>query len=417
VEWTRKRFDEGWEWQSIGQEDGYRRCECAECEKLDNYRFEEGSWASYEEFMSKTLKDTPCERLFLLHKSVIDELKKSHPENKVVLMCYAPTAWPSKKITHFGDNVVAELMHPDAANIAAWRGKTSGMMCKTDWFNTQCPMGVNVHMSPKELAERVRYLHESGIVGLAQYAEANWGLEGPLFYTLGKLMGDPSLDYRDLVKEYCQGVYGNAGDSMCAFLNLIYDRVEQSVPVAADDMILTGRNVKLGLSRSPTEVYLSMYPPRFLDQLEGLLKKSESEANTDRARGWVRLTRDHFDFTKLLTQALISNREYQSAPTKKRWLELKQRVEAFDEYRMKILTYPKEYTDVWFPGYNEYFKYLSGGAVKETISYYVPWEQRQAEVLRKGIKGVAVGHGDSQYYSYFKEPFTLNFDKPPPEAQ
>ena len=150
LEYTRKRFDEGWECQSIGQEDGYLQCECSECQKLDDYRFEDGTWDSYEEFMNKELRDHPCERLWLLHKAVIDEVKKSHPDHKVVLMCFAPTAWPSKKIEYFGDNVLADVHHPDMQYIEAWQGKTSGMMGKTDWFNTQCPMGVNVQMSPRE---------------------------------------------------------------------------------------------------------------------------------------------------------------------------------------------------------------------------------------------------------------------------
>lgn len=426
LEFTQKRFDEGWECQAIGQEDGYLRCECAECEKLDNYRFEP-SGESYEKFMNEILRDTPCERLFLLHKYVIDEVKKSHPDKKVVLMCYAPTAWPSKKIEYFGDNVLADVHHPNIQYIEAWRGKTSGMMGKTDWFNTQCPMGANVQMSPRELAGWIRQLHQYGIIGISQYAEGNWGLEGPLFYLMGRLLGNPDQDYQPIIEEYCQGVYGNAAESMSQFFDAIYARVEVAVPIEKTDLMFSRRNVGLGLSRTPTEVMLAMYTPEILGELERLLRQAETAADTERAKGWVKLTRDHFDFIKLLTESLIAYRDFRASPSKEKWLQVKARVEAFDEYRTRILNYPNEYTDDWFPGHVEFCKYLSGGAVKETISYYVLWELRtpsafpalagrKTDVLRRGIKGVAVGHGDSHYYSYFKEPFTLNFDQPPPEA-
>jgi hypothetical protein len=427
LEYTRKRFDEGWECQSIGQEDGYLRCECAECEKLDNYRYKPDG-GSYEKFMNEVLRDTPCERLFLLDKYVIDEVKKSHPDHKVVLMCYCPTAWPSKKIKYFGDNVIADVQHPNTEYIEAWRGKTSGMTGKTDWFNTQCPMGVNVHMSPRELAGWMRQLHQSGIIGISQYGEGNWGLQGPVFYLLGRLLGNPDQDYQPIIDEYCQGVYGKAGDSMSQFFQAIYARLEVAVPIEKTDLMFSGRNVGLGLSRTPTEVMLAMYTPQMLDQLERLLRQAEAAADTERAAGWVKLTRDQFDFIKLLTEALISYRDYQAHPNKENWLRVKTRVEVFDKCRTRILTYPNEYTDQWFPGHAEFCKYLSGGAVKETISYYVLWEERtpsafpalagrKAEILSKGIKGVAVGHGDSNYYSYFKEPFTLDFDQLPPDAR
>lgn len=426
LNFMRKRFDEGWECQSIGQEDGFMRCECEDCERLDDYRFEDGTWGSYEEFMNTELRDHPCERLWILNKEIIDELQKSHPDHKVVLMCFGPTAWPSKKIDYMGDNVLADVHHPNLEYIKAWRGRTAGMMGKTDWFNTQCPMGVNVHMSPRELSGWVRQLHENGIIGISQYGEGNWGLQGPLFYLLGRLLGDPSQDYQTIVDEYCQGVYGNAGDSMRQFFDTIYARVEVAVPIEESDLMFSARNVQLGLTRTPTEVMLDMYTPQVLEQLDGLLRQAEGEADTQHSIGWVRLTRDQFDFINLLVKSLTSYRDYEAQPSTEKWLQVKSHVEKFNEYRLKILTYSNEYIDEWFPGHAEYCKYLSGGAIKETVSYYVLWEQRtpssipalagrKVAVLQKGIQGVGVGHGDSNYYSFFKEPFTLDFSEPSAE--
>jgi hypothetical protein len=50
---------------------------------------------------------------------------------------------------------------------------------------------------------------------------------------------------------------------------------------------------------------------------------------------------------------------------------------------------------------------------KEGETYYVPWEQRRPDVMKRGIKGMAMGHGASYYYSFVKEPLTLDFRKQP----
>lgn len=408
VRWMRERFDEGYEMVSIGQEDGFRRCECPECEKLDDYRYE-SSGLGWDDFMYGSLRDTPCDRLFLLHKAVIDEVGKSHPDRKVLLMCYAPTAWPSKKIACFGDNVIGELMNQEPKFIKAWQGKVAGLSGYVYWFNVVTPMGMDVHATPREVAEKIRYLHENGFIGLYQFAETGWGFQGPVFYSLGKLMGDPYLNHKALVEDYCRGVYDKAGDTMLKFFNLLYARHEEVLPLATEDF--AGRMNKMPRWITTTQLYLMMYPPGFLRQLDQLLLEAEAKADTERSRGWVRLTRDHYDFTRLLTHALISYRAWQANGTRENRLELRERVEAFDAYRKKIITYAKDYSDRRFPGYDHFCNYLTASAKHEAGVYYIPWQKRKADVLRKGVKGRGIGYGGSHGYSYVKEPLTLNFSK------
>jgi len=87
----------------------------------------------------------------MLHKDVADAVAESHPGKVVMLMAYAPTAWPSRKIPHFGKHVIAEMMNLNPEYIEAWRGKVAGFTGFTYWFNTQCPMGVNLHMTADEV--------------------------------------------------------------------------------------------------------------------------------------------------------------------------------------------------------------------------------------------------------------------------
>ena len=97
--------------------------------------------------------------------------------------------------------------------------------------------------------------------------------------------------------------------------------------------------------------------------------------------------------------------------TDSNWQALKKRVAAFDEYRTKIISYPKEYTDVWFPGHAYFCQWMTGDLQYEQKSYYTPWETRKPAILKKGVSGIAMGFADSYYHSFVKEPLTLDFSK------
>jgi hypothetical protein len=416
VEHLQKRFDQGLEWVSLGQEDGYLRCQCDNCESLDDYRFSDwhkkhgGRWETYQR---TALKETPPERLFLLHKSVADQITNKHPGKKVMLMCYAPTAWPSHQIPSFGDNVIAELMNLSPNYIEAWKGKVGGFTGFTYWFNTQCPMGLNVHVTPQEVSDRVRFLHQSGFLAVSFDPDGTWGFEGPVFYLLGRLMGDPSLDPDATITEYCEGVYGEAGKTMHAFFRLLHERLGEVVPVADEDIAIDVRNTRLPRWLTTSQMFLAMYPPEVLAQLNGFLTTAESEAKTERTRGWVRLSRDHFDFVRLLTEMLIAYRAWQVKQSPVNWADLKLSVDAFEAYRVKIVGYEKSYTDVWFPGHGTFCKWLVGNLEHTDKSFYLPWEKRKEAVLKAGLRGRAMGYGNSYYYSFITKPLTLDFSKKP----
>ena len=177
-----------------------------------------------------TQEHPPSERVFFLHKAVIDEVAESHPGKKVLLMCYAPTAWPSKKIDYFGDNVIGELMNQEPEFLEAWGGKLTGVSGHVYWFLNELPIGFDIHATPREVAGKVRYLHEHKFLGLYQFAESNWGLEGPAIYVLGRMMGDLALDHRAIVQEYCHGVFGKAGATMLQFFDLFNERHKLVLP-------------------------------------------------------------------------------------------------------------------------------------------------------------------------------------------
>lgn len=406
LKWMEDRADEGLDVISIGQEDGYMRCQCEECEKLDNYRFRE-SGLNWKDFQETTLRDTPCERLFLTHKWVIDALKKSRPEAGTLLMGFAPQAWPSKDIEDWGDDVWIELTNQEPEYIESWRGKTGGMTTYLYWFNSCLDFAWNVDATPAEIAKNIRYLYARGVRGFYHTFDENFGLSGPTYYMMGKLMGNPHLDPESLVNEYIEGVYGNAAPAMKEFFATLYQVHEERFPHS-----MHGRSIP---SWATTEnIYLLLYPEETLAVLESHLQKAEASADAKQSEGWVRLSRDFFDFTKLLTRAIASYRIYQADDSPKNWYAMKKTVEQFDAWREKVVNYDLDYAEEWFPHHGHFCNWLTANNHHETPTYYTPWKERRAAALRRGVVGVSVGYagglaGVVSGYSYIDKPLSLNF--------
>ena len=432
---VRKEFEKGYDVVTLGQEDGYLRCQCDKCEAMDNYR----GWGpkkktaqggldgegedveSWEEFYDR-LRENPCERVLGLHKYVVDEIKKSHPDKKINLLVYGPTMYPSKKFK-FGDTVIAEVCSADPRAAEAWRDQVFGLTTYTYLFDPTLPMGLSVHASPKEVAQMVRTLKKKNYIGLSQLAETNYGLQGPVFYVLGKMMGDVSLDHDKLLKEYCDGVFEDTGETMYRFFKIVYARHEIWP-------LNEGHFGKLPADRSwaTSDVFVHLYTPEFIAKTERLLQKAESEADSERSKNWLKMTRGHYDFLKLMTEAITAYRHYENNKTEVNFQELKKRVDNFEEFRERIVTIryddayrgdiehgetiqSRDVSPIWFPGHSHFCNYLTSYGKHESESYFDAWENRRKKVLQKGFRGTPVGWATGYNVRTVVEPLTIDFSE------
>lgn len=404
----KKEFDKGFDIVRLGQEDGYQPCQCPRCRSMDNYHPGPNVWAANEagvEYTYKTLRENPCERLHLLNKWIIDECRKSHPDKLIQLLAYGPTWWPSKEFDRYGDNVIVDITMPlDHEMVKAWRGKAKALSAFIYWGDATMPMSMDVHVTPGEIADTVRFLRDNNFIGFRQLlGNENWGLQGPMIYMLGKLILNPDQDYVTLIAEYCLGVYGNkAGKTMLSFYNGLYARHEQLLPPLSprgsrrpDMPWLPGLGRKPWTKRpyeSLQDVYRAVYPPSFTQELDRLLAKAEQEAETERAKGWLGLTTDYFDFSRFLGGMLTAYAEYEEDPTDEKLREVKEWVDRFEELRERIVTYDDAYVSRWFPGRHDMFcNYLTSDGQGEEI-YYAKWNDRKEQVFRKGLRGTAIGY-------------------------
>jgi len=109
---------------------------------------------------------------------------------------------------------------------------------------------------------------------------------------------------------------------------------------------------------------------------------------------------------------VLAARSWQSNDSRQNWEELGQAVAAFETWREKIVTYPKEYTDLWWPGHATFCKWIVADLEDTGVASYTTWPQQRAVVQERGLRGLAMGFGTSYYYSFIGEPLTLDLDSP-----
>ena len=365
-------FDAGYDWLEMGQSDGHIPCECDGCQAME--------------------PDTN-RRMLLLHKWLCDEAAKSHPDKTILMIAYGPTRKPYPDI-QFGDNVVIELTGGRPDRVEAWKGNGRGMMIYHYWLDEALGIGFAPRISPANMSEIIRYYHEQGVIGIFGAGGGfAWGLMGPTYYTLGQLLRDPTLDYKQLTRTYCLGLYGEAANEMQMFFDLLYQRTYWHL------------NFKHSLSLTMAEALKQLYPPSVIHGLEERLRRAEQAAATEREKQWVQLTRDEFDYLKHMSAMLHLYDAYLINKSPAIFAELETAVDSFQAWRRRIVMLEGDRITNYFPGHGYFAKFLSTGA--NSGYYYHGWKHLRDRTDFDRLDESGVGYPGNSSVS---RPITLDFD-------
>jgi len=299
VENIQSVFDKGYEWVQLGQTDGFKHCDCDKCRVLDHYLSVANARKQGIDFYEH-LKDHPCERVQLLHKGVIDACGISHPRKTVMMIAYGPTRWPSKKFDTYGSNVAVEVCCEDEAVFAAWKDKAAFLTTYVYFWGSYGILGVQPKTSPQGIAELIHLYRKYNVVGVYLCgADENWGLEGPVYYTFARMIGDSELNPADLLKDYCVSLFEDAGPEMIRFYNALYDSIyHYQKELRASKKKNQENEFNITVAQTPQELYPKMFPPGLLVTMETLLASAESKSVSKRANGWLKMVRLRFNHLK-----------------------------------------------------------------------------------------------------------------------
>lgn len=358
---VREKFDQGYDLVELAPSDGFKPCQCEACRKLDRPG----------EFY---------EQVHLLHEKITNDLLRSHPDKKVMLVIYPPTDVPSRHIKTYGPNVILEVCAvPDAKisleeKLSLWASKApAGLTIYVYYMGPPSQMGSSPRFTPKMAQDEIRKLARNHVKGIYFCGGGgNWGAEGPTHYVLGQLLGDPTLEAASLLDEYCRLTFGNASKPMLQFYQLWYSRLENTTQLRV------------------REHYLAAYPPPVLARLTSLLQLARDQASDDRrATGWIESASLSLDQVRHIANVFHAYGGYEVSPSADTIADLHEKVELHKAFSNKLENIDQEqpaFTRDFLPGWMFYWKRKSYGSIESNFSALnAPFGWNFDVIMSKGL--------------------------------
>lgn len=338
-------FDRGFESVDLGQPDGFRECQCPQCEAL---------YGTGQDW---------SEKIWLFNRQVAERLEKSHPDRQVTMMSYILTAAPPKSFKEFPANTCIMLTGTNEEDIAPWRGihVPRGF---TGYVYNWCP-NLGTRYSPMRTpgyielqvqrlaANRIQSLYRDGPGQL-------FGLEGPVYYTMGRMVDDPQNNHaKDLLPEFCDAAFENK--SIAFSMRAFYDELYNAIALYSDH--LGTRNDVWTFKPLPTDargrktvtdpfqLIAFLYTPKVLAAMESHLAQAEKLATLPKVKTRLALVRTEFDYLKHFARVAHLHQAWQIAPDPPSLNRLLDAIDARNAFIVTLFAkgHQKEWNHVLFP--------------------------------------------------------------------
>jgi hypothetical protein len=338
-------LDCGYETVDLGQPDGFRACQCDNCEKL----YDTGSdWG---------------EKLWIFHRKLAERVLAARPGKQVSMISYILTAAPPKTFKVFPQNTRIMWCGTNESEMALWRDhEVPGGF--TSYIYNWCPnLGTRYTpmRTPAFVEAQVKRLVRHHVQSIYRDGPGQLhGLEGPVYYTMARLLDDPeNIEARELVHEFCNAAFGKAATAMMRFYDELYHGIEiYSQYLGTHCPGWTYRTI-YGQSRKhlsdPFQLLGFLYTPNVLTSLEKHLAQAEKVADTDKVKARLALARREFDYVKGLARVIHLYHAYQiqpDIPSRDRLLDAIDARNAMVEALYDVKKWPKplsRWTFVTFP--------------------------------------------------------------------
>lgn len=297
-------IDRGFETVDLGQPDGFRACQCEKCAKLYDTG---GDWG---------------EKLWILHRKLAERVEQARPGKRVTMMSYIQTANPPKSFKTFPPNTRVMLTGTNEEDIAPWRGYDVPAGFSSYIYNW-CPnLGTRYTpmRTPLYVESQVRRLTQNKFQSVYRDGAGDlFGLEGPVYYSMGRMFDDPeNLQAKLLVHEFCGAAFGKAAAPMITFYDELYHAIELYSDFLGTRSPAWVYNDIYGQRRKnltdPFQLLGFLYTPDLLASLETQLAQAEKTADTDKAKDRLAVVRREFDYLKALAKVVHLYHAFQIQP-------------------------------------------------------------------------------------------------------
>lgn len=287
-----QRYNLGAEVVQLGQNDGDRHCQCADCKAFRG-----------------TAPNDWAEKFWLFHCEIAREIEKRYPGRIVRILAYSDTEHPPKTFKVFPSNVMIEICHPSEEKFREWDGYTvpHGFTVYTYLWGEYPRLGFTAHQSFRTCSETARMLNRNRCRGVFRcgYGEL-YGMEGPAYYVFNRTLETPDASPDRLVEEYCMRMFGPvAGRAMLSFYRTLDEKLANE----------NGMNAHRWRPM-PVDTLAYVYAPEVIRAMDRELARAERTPGlTESQKVRLRLVRTEYDYARNLGRIANLYNGYRMAPT------------------------------------------------------------------------------------------------------
>ena len=198
-------------------------CMCENCRKWDPA---DGKLTTKRVFLNRNRPTyrypSFSDRVVRFTAAVARELKKTHPQLKILYLAYAGYQRPPEYFRDFPDNMAVTFvgfqylnrngLEQDRKSWDFWASRVKELILRPNYLlgGRGFPV-VYVH----EMAKDIRHCAETGMIASDfDSLTHNWAVNGLNYYVLAQLLWDPAQNVDDIIDDYCQKGFGKAADVM-----------------------------------------------------------------------------------------------------------------------------------------------------------------------------------------------------------
>ena len=298
---------------TLGNIDSYGlcHCNCEACNKLFGMKAE-----NYEQVWARGRTGNLWQALFM----ITERLREKHPDVKIVILNYQDTPISAEIFKKFPPNVIPQIQFSSQLDFDRLKGVEfpAGICGFEETFTSFGQAGRYLpERTPEHMAEFVQVLARNNVkwsgrdgwVGLVR------GMQAPAYYIYGRMMDDPSADWKAIYKEFCTAAFGNVEPQMTKFFDLLHGQIA----VYSDffGACLPGWGGKYSMSTCHDSKWhvMSMYPPEYCADADAILTSAEKAANDPDVKARLHLIRIEFDYIRKMAKIFFLQNAWTMNPS------------------------------------------------------------------------------------------------------
>ena len=317
---------------AIGTLDSYSlcRCNCEDCEQLFGMKAEN---------RDQVRARGKSGRLWQGFFNITDRFREKHPYVKFVLLNYQDTPISSEIIREFPDNVIPRIQFGSQRDFDRFEGVEfpAGVCGFEETFTGFGQAGPYLpERTPKHMAEFVKTLERNKVKWSKRDGSIGYvrGMQAPAYYVYGRMMDDPSADWKAIQDEFCDAAFGRAARPMKRF----FEDLHMQIAIYSDffGVMMPAWNREYSRSKFHDSKWhvMSMYTPEYLAEAGSLLAWAERVAKDPDVKARLHLIRIEFDYISGLSKIFYRQDAYTMNPSK---IYLDPLIDAIDEWHADLL--------------------------------------------------------------------------------